>query len=125
MLVKLRTSFVARVPAGLVRFLSIPLFGHFQRDIVCAQQQLKLWHALLEVELVLGFVCVLLFTAARKSYQKVQKECLPSGSVVIAPPCGLPVFASLLKGPLISNDLATAQQVYEVFSKHRVLLLLQ
>ena len=51
-----------------------------------------------------------------------------SGSVVIAPPCSycsLPAFAILLKVALISIDLATAQQVYEGFSKHRVLLLLQ
>ena len=50
---------------------------------------------------------------------------LASGSVVKAPPCSLPAVATLLKVALISNDLATAQQVYEGFSKHRALLLLQ
>ena len=44
--------------------------------MVRAQQQLKLWHAVPQVELVLGFACVLRLTAARKSYQKAQKECL-------------------------------------------------
>ena len=44
--------------------------------MVCAQQQLKLWHAVPEVELVLGFACVVRLTAAPQSYQKVQKEYL-------------------------------------------------
>ena len=59
-----------------------------------------------------------------RSSQLERMVALASGSVVIAPPYSLPVFASLLKVALVSKDLATAQQVYEGFSKHRVLLLL-
>ena len=48
-----------------------------------------------------------------------------SWSVVTAPPCSLPVFASLLNVALTSNVLATAQQVSEELTKLEVLLLLQ
>ena len=50
--------------------------------MVCAQQQLELWHAVPEVELVLGFACVLRLTAARKSYQNVQKDVCFEGRLV-------------------------------------------
>ena len=50
-----------------------------------------------------------------RSSQLDRMVALASVSVVIAPPCGLPVFASLLKGALIKDDLATAQQVQEGF----------
>ena len=60
-----------------------------------------------------------------RSSQLDRMAALPSGSAVLAPPCGMPVFASLLNVAVTGNVLATAQQVCEGLTKHRVLLLLQ